>query len=87
MPYSGVLTIAVSRYEVASHDRSRRPWRSPTIVGSAVATTVVSSDESAFPIMSPMNTIQTLRVTAVPVVVNPGLPSRRAAPVRPAGRS
>ena len=34
---------------MASHERSRRPWRSPTIVGSAVATTVVSSDDERVP--------------------------------------
>ena len=46
------------------------------MVGSAVATTVVSSDESAFPIMRPMNTIQTVRVTVTPGVVTAALPSR-----------
>ena len=59
-----MLTIAVSRYDVASHDSSRMPWRSPTIVGSAVATIVVSSDDSALPIISPANTIHTARGTA-----------------------
>jgi len=57
------------------------PWRSPTIVGRAVATTVVSSDDSALPIISPMKTIHTARGTAAtapflaPPTVTLALPS------------
>lgn len=58
--------MAINRYDVASQDRSVSPCRSPTIVGSAVATTVVSSEERALPIMSPMNTTQMRRVFSVP---------------------
>ncbi len=39
-PYSGVTTVCASRYAVTTHDSWVRPPRSPTIVGSAVATIV-----------------------------------------------
>ena len=39
-PYTGPATVEESRYAVTTHDRSETPPRSPTIVGSAVATIV-----------------------------------------------
>src|SRR6478672_4084564 len=53
LPYSGVVTVDATRYAVTTHERWFRPPRSPTIVGSAVATIVWSSAASSMPSMSP----------------------------------
>ena len=47
-------------------------------LGSGDFDAVVSSDDRALPIIRPMNTIQTVRGTVVPVVVTARLPSRRS---------
>ena len=45
-PHSGADTVVASRYAVITQDRWLSPPRSPTIVGSAVATIVWSSAAS-----------------------------------------
>src|SRR5689334_10367661 len=47
------MTVDATRYAVTTHDRWFRPPRSPTMVGSAVATMVWSSAASSMPSMSP----------------------------------
>ena len=46
LPHSGVDAVVASRYAVTTQDRWLRPPRSPTMVGSAVATMVWSSAAS-----------------------------------------
>jgi hypothetical protein len=43
LPYSGVATALVMRYEVTTHDSSLSAWKSRAMVGSAVETMVWSS--------------------------------------------
>ena len=49
LPHSGVDTVEASRYAVTTQDRWDSPCRSPTMVGSAVATIVWSSAASSMP--------------------------------------
>src|SRR3984957_18788712 len=48
-PHNGVDTVEARRYAVTTHARCDPPWRSPTMVGSAVETMVWSSAASNMP--------------------------------------
>ena len=52
LPHSGVETVAASRYAVMTQAMCEPPFRSPTIVGSAVETMVWSSAASSIPSIS-----------------------------------
>src|SRR5262249_54200824 len=54
-PYSGTVTVDVTRYAVTTHERWSSPWRSATILGSAVATIVWSSAANSIPSSAPLN--------------------------------
>ncbi len=58
-PYIGVDTVDASRYAVTTHERWFSPPRSPTIVGSAVATIVWSSAARNMPSMSAAKIMRT----------------------------
>ena len=68
LPYSGVETVAASRYDVTTHERWLRPPRSPTIVGSAVETIVWSSAARNIPSISATNTVVSARPVSRPSV-------------------
>src|SRR5271154_53007 len=55
-PYSGVTTVCASRYAVTTQEMCFKPPRSPTIVGSAVATIVWSSAARNITSKRPPNT-------------------------------
>lgn len=61
LPQIGVEAAVASVYAVTTHDRCSRPPSSPTIVGMAVPTIMLSSIASSIAIMSASSTIRTLR--------------------------
>src|SRR4051794_36530891 len=64
LPYSGTVTVEVTRYAVTTQDKSRKPCRSVTISGSAVATIVWSSAASRVASMIALKaTISSRRLT------------------------
>src|SRR6516162_3928414 len=63
LPYSGVVTVEASTYEVTTQDRCVTPPRSPTILGSAVETTSWSSMASMIASSSPGRMMSTSRRT------------------------
>src|SRR3954451_13086104 len=56
-----MVTVAPTRYAVTTHESWSRPPRSPTIVGSAVATIVWSSDASSIASRRPPKVSMTWR--------------------------
>ena len=61
LPHSGVVAVEASMYAVTTQDRWLAPPRSPTIVGSAVATIVWSRAARNMPSITPANTSMTFR--------------------------
>ena len=55
----GVAEVEARRYAVATQAMCSSPPRRPAIVGSAVATMVVSSDERSRPTINPPSTVRT----------------------------
>src|SRR6478735_447056 len=56
LPYSGVTIVCASRYAVTTHEMWSKPPRSPTIVGRAVETIVLSSAASSITSTRPAKT-------------------------------
>jgi hypothetical protein len=65
LAHTGVETAVVSAYAVTTHAWCARPPSSPTIVGIAVPTIVLSSIASRIAVMSPPMTVQMSRRVGV----------------------
>ncbi len=72
LPHSGVEAAVARVYAVTTHDRCWSPPSSPTMVGIAVPTIMLSSIASSIAIMSASSTTRTLRgCFSVPTALSP----------------